>query len=233
MGGACFLWCFLFLRNGFSAVPKGQPAAVSVKRIDFLGCRPPVNGEGYDTGPVDLSGPIDVLEEGLFSRSRGISRHKGHQALAGLFSFRVLCFGVVLAFALLAKPAGSAVACVLLFVPNHEQVVAGLEQWPKDVQQTHVGIRTGHSSLHDFQIARNLPFLYLGNAAVVGDGLWVEHFQKVWIKDFVVQVVLGDDAFQDQVAEFLKLVPQHLFRYFLREALARTSQDAIRARRLR
>mmetsp|Transcript_14388 Transcript_14388/g.30563 ORF Transcript_14388/g.30563 Transcript_14388/m.30563 type:complete len:207 (+) Transcript_14388:45-665(+) len=45
-GSVLVLGFLFFFGDGFSAVPKGQPAPVSVKGIGFFGSRPPVHGQG-------------------------------------------------------------------------------------------------------------------------------------------------------------------------------------------
>jgi len=144
------------------------------------------------------------LQQGLFSGSRCVPRDKGHQSSTPLgFLFdddAKLCFG--------------GIAGVLLAVPVEEKVVAGVEQWQKQVPQGLIGFRGRHTALHDFQITRNLPVLDVGHAAVVRNVLWVKAFEERR-KQMFLQILGIKGLVHDQMTPLGELAPDDLLADFL------------------
>ena len=99
------------------------------------------------------------FEKGLFARIWSVPGHKRHESVTSLYWFLI-----------------SSIAGVLLAVPVQENIVASVQERKAKLSELNIGFRSGHTTVHHFEIARNLPFRNLGDSSIIDDSLGFEQF---------------------------------------------------------
>lgn len=107
---------------------------------------------------------------------------------------------------------------MLLPIPIQKQVVTGRQQWIEQLTQFEVGLRRRNPSIHDFEVATDLPLGNLCNTAIVGDNLGLKESQELG-KD-TIEVGRMDGLFQDEMTLLGELLTENASGNFGWEAVS-------------